>query len=102
MSALVTIECSLPGDPYTLFRSGTDLHVHLAAHSESGGTGPILCGFDRFARDSEGRIAIGFSVGGGVTGPGYRHHPCQECTSLIAGRPVQGTHAGLFREAVER
>ncbi|QAY06228.1 hypothetical protein SEA_FRAYBELL_7 [Mycobacterium phage FrayBell] len=45
---LTTIECSRPGDPYTLFKSGTHLDVHLAGRSKTGGTGLILCGFDRF------------------------------------------------------
>lgn len=88
-SSVITIECSRPGDPYTMFESGTDLYVHLAAPSKHG-TGPCLCGFDRFAPD------VGFSVGGGVTGPGYRHHPCAECAALVGGRTISGTHAQLF------
>ena len=92
---LVTIECSRPGQAYTLFTSGHDLDVHLAGPSPSGGTGPIICGFDRFGRDSDGN-RIGFAVGGGVTGPGYRHHACEECTALIGNRSVTGLHAALF------
>lgn len=98
---LVTIECSRPGDAYSLFASGMHLDVHLAGPGTTGGTGAILCGFDRFARDEDGRIAVGFSVGGGVTGPGYKHHPCPDCASLIRGRSVGGTHKRLFATPVE-
>lgn len=91
MSAgLITIEVSKPGDPYTLFTSGRVLDVHLAGPTERGGTGPCLCGFDRFANN------VGFSVGGGVTGPGYHHNACGECAALAAGRAVSGTHRNLF------
>lgn len=89
-NSVITIECSRPGDAYTMFKSGTELDVHLAAPAKRGGTGPCLCGFDRFGTD------IGFSVGGGVTGPGYQHHPCMECAALVDGREIVGTHAGLF------
>ena len=88
--SLITIECSRPGDSYTLFEAGTDLYVHLAGPTERGGTGPCLCGFDRHATD------VGFSVGGGFTGPGYRHHPCVECAALADGRAITGTHKDLF------
>ena len=87
---LVTIECSRPEDTYTLFASGTDLDVHLAGPGKTGGTGPILCGFDRFQR------TVGFSVGGGGTGPGYRHHPCAQCSELAGDRKIAGTHRTLF------
>ena len=88
MSELVTID--------TLFSSGVDLDVHLAGPGSTGGTGKILCGFDRFARD------IGFSVGGGVTGPGYRHHPCGDCAALAGDRSIRGTHRRLFTVEVDR
>lgn len=88
--ALTTIECSRPGDAYTLMEAGVHLDVHLAGPGERSGTGPILCGFDLFQRD------IGFSVGGGITGPGYNHHPCAECIALIGDREITGTHKGLF------
>lgn len=92
---LVTIECSRPGQGYSLFTSGHDLDVHLAGPGATGGTGAIICGFDRFGRDSDGN-RIGFAVGGGVTGPGYRHHACAECAALIGERSVAGLHAALF------
>lgn len=92
MTNLVTVETSRPGDAYTLLKSGAHLDVHLAGPSERGGTGPCLCGFDRFASD------VGFSIGGGVSGPGYTHHPCAQCAALAEGRSVVGTHAGLFQQ----
>lgn len=85
--ALVTIECSRGQDAYTLFSHGAVLDVHLAAPRD-GGTGPCLCGYDRFTG--------GFAVGGGVTGPGAKHHVCAECARLAADAPVRGLHAGLF------
>jgi hypothetical protein len=96
MSTVVTIEVSRPGDAYDLFRSGAEFDVHLAAPSEGrfGGTGPCLCGFNRFAED------VGFSVGGGFSGPGYTHHPCAVCAELIGDRTVTGTHKALFVSAV--
>ncbi|MBM4573157.1 hypothetical protein GS905_24810 [Rhodococcus hoagii] len=96
MTDLVTIECSRPGSDYSLFVSATNLDVHLAGPGAQGGTGPILCGFDRFARDEAGRFLVGFSVGGGVSGPGYRHYPCTECADLADGRSISGTHKNLF------
>lgn len=89
-NSVITIECSRPGGVYTMFESGTELNVHLVAPANGGGFGPCLCGFDRFAAD------VGFSIGGGVTGPGYQHHPCMECLALVDGREIVGTHARLF------
>lgn len=83
-NSVITIECSRPGEVYTMFESGTALDVHLAAPANGGGIGPCLCGFDRFGPD------IGFSVGGGVTGPGYQHNPCMECLALVDGRSITG------------
>ncbi|MDQ0376569.1 hypothetical protein [Amycolatopsis thermophila] len=48
--------------------------VHLVRGTERGTPGPTLCGIDRFAPD-----APGWSVGGGVTGPGMVHTPCSSC-----------------------
>lgn len=90
---LTTIEISrAPGTRYTLTERGTKLEVHLAAPSESGGTGPCICGFNRFSKD------VGFSVGGGWTGPGVEHNVCRKCVALRDGRPIRGTHANLFEE----
>lgn len=90
---LTTIETSGPGERYTLFESGPNLSLHLAAPTVHG-TGPCICGFDRFARN------IGFSVGGGTTGPGVKHAVCPECTRLIDGRPIKGTNASLFENGI--
>lgn len=98
---LVTVECSRPNEPYTLLETGTVLDVHLAGPGAHGGTGPCLCGFDRHRREN-GIHVVGFSVGGGVTGPGYRHHPCAECAALTNGRKINGTHARLFDAELER
>lgn len=94
--SLTTIECSKPGAAYTLFESGPNLIVHLAGPGKTGGTGPCICGFDRHARDENGRTIVGFSVGGGTTGPDVIHEVCSECLNLVDGREISGTHAVLF------
>lgn len=86
---VTTIECSRPGQSYRLRDSGPVLDVHLAAGRGSG-TGPCLCGFDRHAAN------VGFSVGGGSTGPGIHREACPACAEFAVGRPVRGLHAGLF------
>lgn len=96
---LTTIECSRPHEPYTLLHTGHDLDVHLAAGTPRGGVGPCLCGFDRHARDETGRTVVGFSVGGGVTGPSYTHRACQVCARMAVGKPIAGLHAALFATA---
>lgn len=72
--------------------------IHLVRMSAAGGfVGPTLCGIDRF-----GEGAPGFSMGGGVTGPGIEKAPCPKCED-VAGReyaaaPVWGsTFADVFR-----
>jgi hypothetical protein len=64
--------------------------VHLVRTNKRAGTpGPTLCGIDRFAPGSPG-----WSVGGGVTGPGYVHVPCDGCVEVarrdFAGLPICG------------
>lgn len=70
--------------------------IHLVAPSERGGYGPILCGIDRFAEDSPG-----FSIGGGLSGPGGDvtcFSPCTGCSELARSEyPEHGIH-GMFRE----
>ena len=95
---LTTIETSGPGERYSLFESGPNLSLHLATPTAHG-TGPCICGFDRFARDEHGR-RVGFSVGGGTSGPGVKHTVCQECARLINGRPIRGTNASLFENGI--
>jgi hypothetical protein len=96
MADLTTIECAAPGEAFTLFESGPNLTLHLAGPGETGGTGPILCGFDRFAKDEDGHYAIGFSVGGGTSGPGVVHRVCGECQMLAGNRTISGSNAQKF------
>jgi hypothetical protein len=97
--ALVTVECSKPGDAYTLLEYGRELTVHLAGASSSGhGVGPCICGFDRFARDETGHMMVGFSIGGGVTGSDIHPDVCSECRRLSGIAQIRGLHAGLFRQ----
>lgn len=76
-----------------------DKRIHLVRKIEDGGTpGGTLCGIDRFAKD-----APGWSVGGGISGPGVEVMACPGCEA-VAGRdysaaPVWGsTFADLFRK----
>ena len=93
IETLTTVETSGPGERYALLETGPNLSLHLAAPSVYG-TGPCICGFDRFAH------GIGFSVGGGTTGPGVKHTVCPECARLIDGRPIKGTNASLFENGI--
>lgn len=95
-----TIECSAPGEIYSLFETGPNLTVHLAGRAPGGGTGPCLCGFDRHMRDDAGRHMIGFSVGGGLKGPGVAHAVCRRCAELAGGERVAGTHSDLFENVL--
>lgn len=96
---LVTVECSRPGDAYALLSTGPTLDVHLAGPGEHGGPGACLCGFDRHARGDDGRSLIGFSVGGGSTGPGLAHHRCDRCAAAAGDAHITGLHAAMFAEA---
>jgi hypothetical protein len=70
--------------------------THLVRRSENGGTpGDTLCGLTRFdRRDPETWAVIeeadirGWSVGGGVFGPGVVQQNCAEC--FAAARPICG------------
>lgn len=97
---LTTVEMGKPGAGYALLDPpGARYEVHLAGEAANGGTGPNICGLDRHARGPDGKALRGFSVGGGVYGgPGYpaSHEACPGCRARIDGRPVSGTHAGLF------
>lgn len=70
-----------PADGYT---------VHLIRFTNRGTPGPTLCGIDRFAKDGPG-----WSVGGGMTGPGIVHTPCGRCVEVAAqefpGLPIRGS-----------
>jgi hypothetical protein len=72
--------------------------IHLLRSTGRGTPGPTLCDIDRFADDSPG-----WSVGGGVTGPGITLTPCPGCASAarenFPGLPVSGSVGG--REMAE-
>lgn len=85
-----------------------DRLIHLVRGTERGTPGATLCGVDRFAKD-----APGWSVGGGVDGPGMVHTPCPDCVEVarrdFSGLPVKGMSclskpmaAALGVEAVSR
>lgn len=81
---LVTLQFAWGG----LFDSRpADSLIHLVRGTDRGTPGPTLCGIDRFAKD-----APGWSVGGGVSGPGIDLAPCQGCADAAragyAGLPV--------------
>lgn len=63
--------------------------AHLVRATSRGTPGPTLCGIDRFAEGS-----AGWSVGGGITGPGIVHTPCDGCVAearkAYPGLPVTG------------
>lgn len=66
--------------------------VHLIRSTPNGTPGPTLCGYDRFAPGS-----AGWSVAGGVSGPGIEHVPCPGCRDTaraeFPGVPVYGLGA---------
>lgn len=98
-SRLITVEMTLREDRADPERRTARFEVHLAGDAANGGTGPNLCGFDRFARDASGRLRRGFSVGGGVSGgPDYpgSHQACGDCAAVVNQRPISGTHRDLF------
>lgn len=72
-----------------LFAEPADDFTHLVRGTRTGTPGPTLCGIDRFAPDTPG-----WSLGGGVTGPGITHTPCDGCVDVarrdFAGLPVVG------------
>jgi hypothetical protein len=67
-----------------------DYAVHLVRQAAAGTPGPTLCGIDRFAEGS-----AGWSVGGGISGPGIVHKPCPGCAQAARARfpglPVTGS-----------
>ncbi len=88
ITALCTLQFSWGG----LFdgRPADDYTVHLVRQAGRGTPGPTLCGIDRFAKD-----APGWSVGGGISGPGIVHKPCPGCAQAgreqFPGLPVSGS-----------
>jgi hypothetical protein len=66
--------------------------AHLVRGTKTGTPGPTLCGMDRFSKDMPG-----WSVAGGVSGPGITHTPCERCVAearrTYPGLPVAGLGA---------
>jgi hypothetical protein len=90
VTSLVTLQFSLGG----LFDAEpTDNLIHLVRRTSQGTPGPTLCGINRFGPD-----APGWSVGGGVSGPGIILTPCQGCAQTAradySGLPVNGSVGG--------
>ena len=90
--ALSTLQFSWGG----LFDScPADGKAHLVRATKSGTPGPTLCGIDRFAKD-----APGWSVGGGISGPGITHTPCAGCAAearrTFPTLPITGMAAERF------
>ena len=76
-----------------------DYTVHLVRHTKGGTPGPTLCNLDRFHPKS-----AGWSVGGGLSGPGIIHKPCPGCTeaarTYFPGLEVTGLGAREMAEAL--
>lgn len=68
--------------------------VHLVRETKMGTPGPTLCGIDRFHPQS-----AGWSVRGGVSGPGIEHLPCEGCAATRAADFPELPVRGLGREA---
>jgi hypothetical protein len=87
-NALVTCQMAWGG----LFDAKPVGNVHLVRSAPCGTPGPTLCGVDRF-----GQNAPGWSIGGGVDGPGMVHTPCTDCARVaredFPGLPVHGMAA---------
>jgi hypothetical protein len=67
----------------------TDFLVHLLRRDDRGGTpGPTLCDIDRFDP-----VGPGWSVGGGVSGPGIELSACERCVA-VAHRDYPGLTVG--------
>lgn len=94
--ALVTLQFSWGG---LLDSRPADGQMHLVRETNRGTPGPTLCGIDRFAKD-----APGWSVGGGVSGPGITHTPCGGCVAVaretFRGLPVTGLASDLVVAAL--
>jgi hypothetical protein len=58
-----------------------DYAVHLVRSTAKGTPGPTLCGIDRFHEDS-----AGWSLGGGLGGPGIVHKPCPGCAEVARAK----------------
>ncbi|MFJ4168363.1 hypothetical protein ACIPY3_02520 [Paenarthrobacter sp. NPDC089714] len=75
-----------------------DKRIHLVRMTDSGTPGPTICGIDRFDKNGPG-----WSVGGGISGPGIEAMACPGCEAVAqrdySAAPVWGsTFADLFRK----
>ena len=74
--------------------------VHLVRAAKRGTPGPTLCGIDRFHPES-----AGWSVGGGISGPGVVHRPCDGCADAarvqFPGLEVTGLGAENMAAALD-
>jgi hypothetical protein len=75
--------------------------AHLVRVTKRGTPGPTLCGIDRF-----GKNGPGWSVGGGVSGPGITHTPCEGCVTYarqhFPALPIAGMAAKQIEEQVRQ
>ena len=87
-TALITCQMAWGG----LLNAQPEGSVHLVRSAPCGTPGPTLCGIERFGPD-----APGWSLGGGVDGPGMVHVPCAGCITAaredFPGLPVVGMAA---------
>lgn len=66
--------------------------IHLEAEADRA-RGVTLCGIELFPRDADGkRIPIGWSRGGGDTGPKVLRRPCPTCRDAV---PSEGRYVVL-------
>lgn len=76
-----------------------DYAVHLVRFTAKGTPGPTLCLLDRFHPKS-----AGWSVGGGISGPGIVHKPCPGCADAardqFPGLAVTGLGAREMSEVL--
>lgn len=91
ITALSTLQWCWGG----LFDGVPVMDICLVRSTDRGTPGPTLCGKDRFAKD-----APGWSVGGGISGPGIVNERCAACEAVRLAEfptlPIDGTFKGLF------
>ncbi|AYN56875.1 hypothetical protein PBI_ANDREW_61 [Arthrobacter phage Andrew] len=73
-----------------------DHRIHLVRMTDTGTPGKTLCGIERFGPGNGG-----WSVGGGITGPGVERSACAACVDhadlFYRGAPVwSSSHGDLF------
>jgi hypothetical protein len=91
-------------------RPADDYAVHLVRATNRGTPGPSLCGIDRFDKNGPG-----WSVGGGLSGPGIVHRPCDGCVDVavkefpglsasggVGGKEIQAALDAAQAQAVAR